>query len=85
MLERVEDPYPLMGEFVNRKNELLADSRLEEDELERLNLMLEKWIEESGIPTIQLDARIRNGRPPPQQLAWAAKNSKLRIQHSKFA
>ncbi len=62
MLERVDDPYPMMGEFVTRVREIFTDGRIEDEELELLNLILEKWIEESGIPPIQLDARIRNSK-----------------------
>ncbi len=54
MLERVKDPYPQMGEFVTRVRELFSDGRITEEELEFLNLILEKWIDESGIPPVQL-------------------------------
>ena len=54
MLERVDDPYPQMGEFVARVRELFSDGRVTEEELELLNLILEKWIDESGIPPVQL-------------------------------
>jgi hypothetical protein len=59
-LERVDEPHRQMGEFVRQVDEFGADGRLTADEVERLNLMLEQWIAESGIPVIQLGIRIRN-------------------------
>jgi hypothetical protein len=58
VLERQDDPYEQMGEFVTRVRELFADGRITDEELELFNLMLERWIEESGIPPMQLGFRI---------------------------
>jgi hypothetical protein len=84
MLERVDEPHQQMGEFVRRVDEFGADGRLTADEVERLNLMLEQWIEDSGIPVIQLgalDTSLRVVDPLP----GAGGNSEFRIPNSEFA
>jgi hypothetical protein len=58
VLEASEDPYPVMGQFMRRVRAALADQRLKADEIEELNLFIEKIIEESGIPVLQLGFRI---------------------------
>jgi len=58
VLEASKDPYPMMGEFMKRVRAALADQRLMADEIEELNLFLERIIEESGIPLLQLGFRI---------------------------
>ena len=60
VLERSDDPYPLMGEFVRRKQAMLQDGRLTDEEIETLNLVLERWIEESGVPPMQLGQGVRS-------------------------
>jgi hypothetical protein len=70
LLERLDDPYPVMGEFMRRVRAAMADSRLTVGEVEELNLFLERVIEESGIPPLQLGIRnsefgIRNAALPP--------------------
>jgi hypothetical protein len=93
VLERQDDPYDQMGEFVTRVRELFADGRITDEELEHFNLMLERWIEESGIPPMQLGFRIsdfefRISQPPPHDAqihGWLGGNSKFKIQNSKFS
>ncbi len=58
VLERSDDPYPLMGEFVTRARTVFDDGRLSIEEVESLNLVLERWIEESGVPALQLGCRM---------------------------
>jgi hypothetical protein len=60
VLEASKDPYPMMGEFMKMVRAILADGRLEPDEVEELNLYLERVVEESGIPVMQLGVEIRN-------------------------
>ena len=60
VLEASKDPYPLMGEFMKKVHTAFSDQRLEPDEIEELNLYLERVIEESGIPLMQLGTEIRN-------------------------
>ena len=92
VLERQDDPYEQMGEFVIRVRELFTDGRITDEELELFNLMLERWIEESGIPVMQLGSRIRNeelgirnSRPTSHDRSGGVGgNSKLKIQNSKF-
>jgi hypothetical protein len=60
VLEAQKDPYPTMGEFMNRVRDILNDGRLTADEVGGLNVYLERLIEESGIPLMQLGARMRN-------------------------
>ena len=50
MLEASKDPYPEMGEFVNRVRAVLQDGRFTADEVGGLNVFIERAIEESGIP-----------------------------------
>jgi hypothetical protein len=59
VLEASKDPYPMMGEFMKMVRAILADGRLEPDEVEELNLYLERVVEESGIPVMQLGVEIR--------------------------
>jgi hypothetical protein len=72
LLDRVDDPYPLMGEFMSRVRAAFEDGRLEKHEVEELNLFLEGAIEEAGGPALQLgfrisnfEFRISNFHPPP--------------------
>jgi hypothetical protein len=58
LLEASKDPYPTMGEFMNRVRDILDDGRLTIDEVGGLNVYLERLIEESGIPPMQLGFRI---------------------------
>ena len=60
ILETSPDPYPMMGEFVNRVRAAFEDGRFTAEEIEELNLFLEGKIEESGMPGMQLDAGMRN-------------------------
>jgi hypothetical protein len=60
LLEKTDDPYPLMGEFMRRVRAAFDDSRLERTEVEELNLYLEQVIDESGVPPMQLGRTIRN-------------------------
>jgi hypothetical protein len=57
VLDASEDPYPTMGEFMNRVRDILDDGRVTVEEVGGLNVFLERIIEESGIPPIQLDRR----------------------------
>jgi len=70
LLEASDDPYPIMGEFVSRVRAVLKDGRLTVDEVSGLNVYIERVIEESGIPPLQLGIRnsefgIRNAAQPP--------------------
>jgi hypothetical protein len=60
VLEASDDPYDEMGEFMNRVREMVEDRKLTAEELEEFNSYLERVIEESGIPLMQLGAGIRN-------------------------
>ena len=60
VLEDSKDPYPMMGEFMRRVRAVLEDHRLTVDEVGGLNVYLERVIEESGIPLMQLGIRISN-------------------------
>jgi hypothetical protein len=59
-LEASKDPYPEMGEFVNRVRAVLKDGRFTADEVGGLNVYIERVIEDSGIPVVQLGAKMRN-------------------------
>ena len=65
VLEASKDPYPMMGEFMRRVRAVLDDGRLTVDEIGGLNVYLERVIEESGIPLMQLGFRIFH--PPPHR------------------
>ena len=91
-LEMSDDPYPIMGEFMTRVRAVLKDGRLTVDEVDGLNVYIERVIEESGIPPLQLGIRISdfgfriavhpsNGLNPAAELGV---NSKFKIQNSKF-
>jgi len=60
VLEASKDPYPMMGEFMKMVRAILADGRFTAQEIGGLNVYLERVIEESGIPVMQLGLRIRN-------------------------
>jgi hypothetical protein len=60
ILEASKDPFPVMGEFMKRVRDAFSDRRLDADEVETLNLYLERVIEGSGIPVMQLGFRISN-------------------------
>ena len=47
-LEASKDPYPEMGEFVNRVREVLQDGRFTVEEVGGLNVFIERMIDESG-------------------------------------
>jgi hypothetical protein len=69
VLEASKDPYPMMGEFMNRVRDILRDGRLTADEIGGLNVFLERIIEESGIPPMQLGLfkpKPRAPSPEPQ-------------------
>ena len=94
VLEATKDPYLEMGEFMNRVRAVLDDGRLTAEEVGGLNVYFERVIEESGIPSMQLGAEIRNSEfgirndahaPAASNLLWGAGgNSKLKTQNSKF-
>ena len=83
-----------MGEFMNRVRAVLNDGRLTVDEVGGLNVYLERVIEESGIPLMQLGAIIRNSEfgirnfthtpRGPESAGRVDRNSKLKTQNSKF-
>ena len=91
-LEVSKDPYPVMGEFMKRVRASFADQRLIADEVEELNIFLEKIIEDSGIPLLQLGIRnsefgIRNSHPSTHRYSEngvGGRHSKFKIQNSKF-
>jgi hypothetical protein len=95
VLEATKDPYPEMGEFMNRVRDILNDGRLTADEVGGMNVYLERVIEESGIPLMQLgrttrnsEFGVRNVTRPIRGLAPAGGvcgNSKFKTQNSKFA
>ncbi len=60
VLEASKDPFPVMGEFMKRVRAILGDGRLTAEEVGGLNVYLERVIEESGIPVMQLGFRISN-------------------------
>ncbi|MEJ2580494.1 MAG: hypothetical protein P8127_02470 [Acidobacteriota bacterium] len=60
VLEASKDPYPTMGDFMNRVRDMLEDGRFTAEEVGGLNVYLERVIEESGIPPMQLAFRISN-------------------------
>jgi hypothetical protein len=92
VLEASKDPYPTMGEFMKRVRAAFSDQRLMADEIEELNIFLEKTIEESGIPLLQLGIRnsefgIRNSHPSTHRYSEngvGGRHSKFKIQNSKF-
>jgi hypothetical protein len=94
LLEATKDPYPAMGEFMNRARDILKDGRLTIDEVGGLNVYIERVIEESGIPLMQLGAEIRNSEFGIRKAAHALSplnftgrvggNPKLKTQNSKF-
>jgi hypothetical protein len=92
VLEASDDPYDEMGEFMNRVRKIANDRRLTAEEVEELNTYLERVIEESGIPLMQLSERIRNSefgilnsRPPSQGYSgWVGEHSEFRIPNSDF-
>jgi len=94
VLEKSDDPFPTMGEFMTRVRAVLRDGRLTVDEVSGLNVYMERVIEESGIPPLQLGCRIKNEElgirnvgqsaflDPDVRLGW---NSSFLIPHSSFA
>jgi len=92
VLEASDDPYPIMGDFMTRVRAVLKDGRLTVDEVSGLNVYIERVIEESGIPPLQLgirnsefgirnDAHTSDGSIPATVLC---PNSKFKIQNSEF-
>jgi hypothetical protein len=92
-LEASDDPYPAMGEFMTRVRAVLKDGRLTVDEVGGLNVYIERVIEESGIPPLQLGFRISDfgfriaahssgELNPAGEAGW---NSKLKTQNSKLS
>jgi hypothetical protein len=53
ILEASKDPYPEMGEFVDRVRSVLQDGRFTAEEVGGLNIFIERMIEEFGTPPIQ--------------------------------
>jgi hypothetical protein len=90
VLEASKDPYPVMGEFMRRVRTILADGRLTAEEVGGLNVYLERIIEESGMPLMQLGFRISNfefrmcSRALGAPRAWL-ENSKSEIRNPKFS
>jgi len=58
VLEASDDPFPEMGEFVNRVRAVLEDGRFTAEEVGGLNVYIERVIEESGIPPLQLGGKL---------------------------
>jgi len=90
VLEVSKDPYPMMGEFMKMVRSAFSDDRLEPAEVEELNLYLERVVEESGIPVMQLGFRISNfefriSEPLPRCSECARTNSKFEIRNSKLS
>jgi len=95
VLEASKDPYPTMGDFMNRVRDILDDGRLTAEEVGGLNVYLERVIEESGIPPMQLGRGILNSEFGIQNFAHTPSalnpagglggNSKLKTQNSEFA
>ncbi len=71
VLEASKDPYPTMGEFMNRVRDILRDGRLTAEEVGGLNVFLERVIEESGIPPMQLGLLNPKPRAPSLKPAFA--------------
>jgi len=90
VLEASKDPFPVMGEFMERVHAAFVDQRLTAEEIEELNLYLEEVIEESGIPVMQLGFRISNfefrmcSRALGTPGGWM-ENSKFEIRNSKLS
>ncbi len=94
-LEASKDPYPDMGEFVNRVRAVLQDGRFTVEEVGGLNVFVERMIDEAGTPPKQVGGRIRNSEfgirkfahPPrdPESAGRVAGNSKFKTQNSKLA
>ena len=59
MLEASKDPYPEMGEFVNRVREVLQDGRFTAEEVGGLNVFIERMIDESRMPPKQGNSEFR--------------------------
>jgi hypothetical protein len=57
VLEASKDPYPMMGEFMKMVHAAFVDQRPTAEEIEELNLYLERVVEESGITVMQLGFR----------------------------
>jgi hypothetical protein len=66
VLESSKDPYPEMGEFVSRVRTVLEDGRFTVEEVGGLNVYIERVIEESGIPPLQLGSRMESAGHPPE-------------------
>jgi hypothetical protein len=89
-----KDPYPTMGEFMNRVRDILRDGRLTAEEVGGLNVYLERVIEESGIPPLQLsdgilnsEFGILNSHPTPRRESghWVGgRHSEFRNSNSEF-
>ncbi len=60
VLEASKDPFLVMGEFMTMVRSAFSDDRLEPDEVEDLNLYLERVVDDSGIPLMQLGHWISN-------------------------
>ncbi len=92
VLEASKDPYPTMGEFMKRVRAVLADQRLMADEIEELNIFLEKTIDDSGIPLMQLgimnsEFGIRNSHPSTHRYSGNGvdgRHSEFRIPNSEL-
>jgi len=87
VLEAAKDPYPEMGEFMRRARAILEDGRLTVDEIGGLNVYLERVIEASGIPLMQLGSRVRNSRPRLRRKSPGGeddRHSEFRIPNSEF-
>jgi hypothetical protein len=90
VLEASKDPYPEMGEFVSRVRAVLKDGRFTAEEVGGLNVYIERVIEESGIPPIQLGFRIsdfgfRICSGSSRTLEGWSGNSKFEIRNSKLS
>ena len=57
LLENTSDPYPLMGEFVKLVRGAFDDGQLSAEEVGEINEFVEKAIEDSGMPGMQLGMR----------------------------
>ena len=57
VLDETKDPFPTMGEFMNRVRDIFDDGRFTAEEVGGLNVFLERIIDESGIPPMQLDRK----------------------------
>jgi hypothetical protein len=90
VLDASKDPFPVMGEFMKRVRDAFSDRRLDADEVETLNLYLERVIEGSGIPVMQLGFRISNFEfricsRALGVLGGRLENSKFEIRNSKLS